>query len=104
MYACVFWVVGKLLTGVHNFESVQPLSKFWTQSLVRGGLVGKERVAACLWAIENVQEGCARGLLLVGYVGVPGDGVCALFEEVTDGSVVCAAVHQVDFWVAFWGS
>lgn len=89
---------------MHNLESVQPLPKLRAQPLIRSGLVGKYCVAACLWAIENVQESCTGGLLLVGYVGMPGDGVCALLEEVADGSVIRAAVHEVDLWIAFWGA
>lgn len=31
---------------------------------------------------------------------MPGDGVGAGGQELGAGSIVCAAVHEVDFWVA----
>lgn len=35
---------------------------------------------------------------------MPGDGVGAGGQELGAGSIVCAAVHEVDFWVALGGT
>ena len=91
-------------TRVHSLQSMQPLLELWTQSPVRGRLVGKQRISTSSRSVEKIQECSPRRLLLVRHIRVPGDRVCALLEEIASGCVVCSAVHQVDLGIAFWGS
>ena len=67
-------------------------------------MVHEEGVPASGRYIERVQEGRSWGLLLVGDIAVPGDRVGAVVEEGSCGLVVGAAMDQVDFWVAGWGT
>lgn len=70
---------------------MQPLLELWRQPAIGKRHIRKQRVATARRPIKNVQEGCARGLLLEGHVRVPGDGVGAGFEKLGAVAVVGAA-------------
>jgi hypothetical protein len=89
---------------VHGFEAEEAFSEGRGKSLIGLGLVHEEGVPTSGRHVERVQEGRSWGLLLVGDIAVPGDGVGAVVEEGSRGLVVGAAMDQVDFWVAGWGT
>ena len=89
---------------MHGFEAEEAFSEGRGESLVGLGLVHEEGVPTSGGYVERVQEGRSWGLLLVGDVAVPGDRVGAVVEEGSRGLVVGAAMDQVDFWVASWGT
>lgn len=91
-------------TGMRGLEAVQTLLEERAQALIRRDGVDKERVAASLGLVEDIEKGGAGGLLLVGNVRVPGDGACAGLEEVPVGSVSLGAVHKVNLGIPFGGS
>lgn len=82
---------------MHRLQAVQSLPELRRQPLIRLHHIGEERVATSRGPVQHVQEGRARGLLLEGHVGVPGNGVGALLEELGAGAVVGAAEDEVDF-------
>ena len=86
------------------FESVKPLLKLWRETIVRFSLVGEQRVTACGRRIEDVQERRARRLVLVCYVGMPGDGVGPRFEKRLSSVVISASMNEMDFWMALGSS
>lgn len=88
-------VVDLLDARVHGLEPVQALLEPGGQAIVGLGGVGKERVAARVRAVEDVQEGRAGRLLLVGDVAVPGDGARARLEQAVEVGVARGAVHEV---------
>jgi hypothetical protein len=88
-------------TGVHGFQPVQTLAELGGKTLVCLYHVAEQGISAGGRAVEDVKEGCARGLLLESDVRVPGDGVSALLEELGACTVICAAEYQVDFGEAF---
>lgn len=83
---------------------MQPLLELWRQPPIRECHICKQRVTTTRGSVQDVQEGCAGGLLLKGHVGVPGDGVGAGFEELGAVAVVGTAEDEVDFGEAFGGA
>ena len=66
--AAVLRSSGLLDGGVNDAQAMQTGAELRREPLVGCGLVGEERVAACGRAVEQVEECCAWGLLLVGDV------------------------------------
>jgi len=83
---------------------MQPLLKLRRQPAISKRHIRKQRVTTARGAIKDVQEGRSWGLLLKGYIRVPGDGVGAGFEELGAVAVVGAAEDEVDFGVALGGA
>lgn len=81
-------------------EAVQTLLEERAEALVGRDGIDEERVAARLRLVQDVQEGGAGGLLLVGNVRVPGDARRARREEGLVRLVALAAVHQVNLGMA----
>lgn len=77
-------------TGVHSLQTMKTLAELRRQTLVSLYHVGEERVSAGRWAVEDIEEGRAWGLLLESDVRVPCDSVGALFEEAGTSAVVHA--------------
>lgn len=85
-------------------QTVEALLEFWRQALVRLGLVGKQRVSAAGWAVEDVQEGSPRRLLLVRHVRVPCHGAGACLKQILTDCLVRSAVDKMDFREALWST
>lgn len=88
--------LGLLEPRVHRLQTVQSLAELRRQTLVGGSHVDEQRVTAARGTVQQVQEGRARGLLLVGDVRVPCHRVGVLLEELEAGLVVGAAVDEMD--------
>ncbi len=87
--------------GVGGLESVETLTEEGAETLIGLGGVDEEGVTTSLGLVEDVQEGGSGGLLLIGDIGVPGDGTCAVGEELIYAVVASSAVDEVDLWEAF---
>ena len=85
---------------MHRFEAEEAFAEGGGEPFVGFRLIDEEGVAAGGGDVERVQEGCPGGLLLVGDVAVPGDGVSAVVEEGSCGLIVGTAVHEVDFGIS----
>lgn len=89
---------------VRGAEAMQALLEQRAQALVGGDGVDKERVAARLGPVQDVQKGGAGGLLLVRDVRVPRDGAGARLKVGLVALVAGAAVDEVDLRVALGGA
>lgn len=88
--------LGLLVARVHRLQAVQSLAELRGQTPVGGSHVDEQRVTAARGTVQNVQEGRARGLLLVGDVRVPCHRVGVLLQELETRLVVGAAVDEMD--------
>ena len=79
---------------------MQPLPKFWTQTIVRLNLIREQSISACGRCIKDIEERSARWLFLIRYVRMPGDGICSTLEEPHCSIVVRTAMDKVHFWIA----
>jgi hypothetical protein len=89
---------------MHRLQAMQSLPELRRQPLTCLHHIGEERVAAGRGPVQHVKEGRAGRLLLKGHVGVPGNGVGALLEELGAGAVVGATEDEVDFWEPLGGT
>jgi hypothetical protein len=80
---------------------MEAFPELWREASICGCLVGEECVASGSWSVEQVQEGCARWLFLIGDVRVPGNRIRPLFEKVSRGCVIGSTVDEMNLWVAF---
>ena len=92
------------LTRVQRSESVQPFLELGRKTIIRLGLVGEEGVTASCWGIKDVEDRRSGWLVFVGNIGMPCHCVSSVFQELLGCVIVCAAVHQMDFWVALGSS
>ena len=92
--------VDLLDTRVGSLQAVQQLLEVRREAVVCLDSVGKEGVATSLRNVEDVQEGDARRLLLVGDVGVPRHGARSGLEEGLKRLVTRTTVDEVHLRVA----
>lgn len=85
---------------VRRAEAVEALLEQGAEAFVSRDGVDEERVAARLGAVEDVEKGGARRLLLVRNVRVPGDGAGARLKVRLVALVARAAVDEVNLGVA----
>lgn len=93
--------------GIHLFdarvrcaEAMEALLEERAEALIRLHGIHKERVAARLGPVQDVEKGGAGRLLLVRNVRVPGDGAGARLEVRLVALVARAAVDEVNLGVA----
>lgn len=68
---------------MHCFQTMQTLSEFRRQTFVSFDLIEEQGVAAGRGTIQQVEEGRAGGLSLIGDIRVPGDRVGVLLKKLS---------------------
>ena len=89
---------------VCRLQSVEALLEERAEPLVRLNGIHEECVAARVWPVEQVEEGCPRGLLLVRHVRVPGGRARTSLKEGLVTLVLGTAVDEVDLGVSLRGA
>lgn len=89
---------------VSGIQAVKELLERRRQAVVRLGSVGEESVTTDLRDIEDVQEGGAWRLSLVGDIGVPCHRADTLLEEGLVGLVTGATMDEMNLGVASRGA
>lgn len=97
-------VVNLLDTGVNSPQAVKPLAELGRQTLIGQSHVGEDSITTAGWAIQQVEEGSARRLLLEGHIRVPGYRVGAALQEFRTALVVGSAVNKVDLRESLGGT
>lgn len=85
---------------MNNLQPMKSFLELGRETLVSDGLVRKQSITSSWRTIQHIQERGTRRLLLVRYVGVPGNGVGALLEVIARSGVIGAAVNEMNFGVS----
>ncbi|PHH66026.1 hypothetical protein CDD81_551 [Ophiocordyceps australis] len=89
---------------VRRRQAMQALLKERTQPLIRLHGIHKNRIAARIRFIEDIQKGGARRLRLIRHIRVPSHGAGARAEIILVAPIALAAMHQMNLWMARRGA